>query len=124
MSENSVFFENFSRNTRKFLKIPEILVFFDKINPYKENRISDVDYRVLEKQWVVHYRSFVPWLVDVHVNGAIVAFVSWVFSFTPLNYLYVAGFGLAYWFGLELLTEIIKPFKDGAKEIVRELPRK
>jgi len=124
MLKNSTFFENFSRNTRKFLKIPEILVFFDKINPYKENRVGEIDGRVLEKQWVVWYRALVPWLVDVHVNGAVIAFVAWVFQFTPLNYLFVLGFGLAYWLGLELLGELIKPFKDAAKEVVRELPRK
>src|SRR3990167_7239770 len=123
MLKNSTFFENFNRNTRKFLKIPEILVFFDKINPYKKNRVSDVDGRVLEKQWVVHYRAFVPWLVDIHINGLLIIFVAWLLLGQSFGYLYLVADGLALWLIPTILSLMIAPFKDGAKEIVRELPR-
>ena len=123
MEKNSAFFENFNRNSRKLLKIPEILVFFDKINPYKATLYSEDDGRLLEKQWVARYREFVPWAVDV-LNGLFLNFVAYLLLGQQFGYLYLVADGLALWLIPKMLTLLITPFKDGAKEIVRELPRK
>jgi len=124
INQNPSFFQKFSQNSQKLLKIHKILPFLDKINPYKENRVSESNGELLDKKWVVWYRAFVPWAVDVHINGLFLNFVAWLLLGQSLGYLYLVADGLALWLIPKVLTLLITPFKDSVREIVRDLPRK
>lgn len=124
MNQNSDFLENFNRKVRKTFKIPEILVFFDKINPYNENQVSEASGEILEKKYVVWYRAAVPWLVDIHFNGGLANFILAVFSLQPLHYFFILANGLTIWLAPKVISYVIAPFRDAAINIVREMPRK
>lgn len=123
-NKNSHFFENLNRNSRNFFKIPLILPFFSKINPYKQNQINEANGLFVDKQWVIWYREFTVWAIDVHINGFLIAVVLSIFNLQPLVYSYVVADGLSIWLVPKVLSLLFKPFVNGAKEIARELPRK
>ena len=121
-----IVFTNFAFRSMSCLtnRIYHFFPFFSRINPYKNHRFNEDDGSLLDKKYVVWYRELFIWIVDIMLNGLFINFILAVFTFQPLHPLVMLADGLTLWLIPKIISYILRPFTDSAKEIVRELPRK
>ena len=103
---------------------PKLAVMLDKLNPYKTTILPDENNPGTPKKTIL-YRKLITWLIDVIINGAIFAFITWSFltqkSYSEVNLLAIFTWGLAIFLVGKLLSIFWNQVVQGLKDIANEL---
>jgi len=105
---------NIWKKTKKKLKIYKILPFLDKFNPFKQTQVNDETGKVLDSNKIIKYRELTVWLLNIHLNGLIIAYILNIFMGQPFMYAVIVADGLTAW----IIYKLAKDFKEGVIEIV------
>lgn len=116
--------EKETKTTEKFQKLSKIkakfAVFMDYINPYKPTLYNENNEPVTPKTRVL-YRKLSIWLIDVIINGLVIAFICWSFlihkSYSTFNIWAIFTWGLAIFLVGKLLSKFWKEIISGLKEV-------